>query len=187
MTVILPNNSYTLNLFPMDDPTKELYITNLTSMYPNNVINPDGSYTFYPTEDNAGIDLWTATSQEVSGTIVQLLNLGVIGRMTRDSYSIDGLEKSSSDVHYWLAPRSSIWKSGITQANSIGVIDKTYRGNLMGAVVLIDKTQTVTIPQSTRLFQVVAPNMGFISNINLLPLSAVDITSRGSGGFGSTG
>ena len=175
---------YTLELFPVDNEIYNLYMNQLISTYTNNTTLNNGSFLFYRTDDNAGVDLWTARNQQVIGTDITLLDLGVRARMSRVS------NLSQHGVHYWLAPRSSIWKSGITQANSIGVIDKTYRGNLMGAVEAIDKTQPIAIKQVTRLFQVLAPDMGHIYQVILHPVSALaslDETSRGTGGFGSTG
>ena len=34
---------------------------------------------------------------------------------------------------FCLYPRSSIWKNGVTLANSVGIIDSGYRGEIMGA------------------------------------------------------
>lgn len=172
--------NYTFELFPVNDEARNIYVNNLHSIYPKYTILNDGSIIFYRNNDNAGVDLWTANTQGVNGTEITLLDLGVRARMSITS-------NIPNRVHYWLAPRSSIWKYGVTQANSIGVIDKTYRGNLMGAVLAIDKTLPITIPQESRLFQVLAPDMGNISRIIVQPLSALDETSRGTGGFGSTG
>jgi len=175
-------NEYCLELFPIDQETLHLYVNSLTSVLGEPTFTNDGSRTFTRNNDNAGLDLYTARNQTVSGQVT-LLDLGVKARMSyRERYY-----EVNTPVHYWLAPRSSIWKQGLTQANSIGVIDRTYRGNLMGAVLPIDKDKEITIPGGTRLFQVLAPDMGHISCVILRPLSQLDETARGSGGFGSTG
>jgi dUTP pyrophosphatase len=95
----------------------------------------------------------------------------------------------SDQCHFWLAPRSSIWKSNVRQANSLGVIDRSYRGTLMGAVLLNSDAELpiAKIEAGTRLFQVLAPDMGHIKKVVLKPLSELDETARGDGGFGSTG
>jgi len=175
-------NEYCLELFPVDQDTLYLYVNSLTSLLGNPTLNNDGSRIFIRNNDNAGLDLYTARDQTVYYNVT-LLDLGVKARMSyRERYY-----EVNTPVHYWLAPRSSIWKQGITQANSIGVIDRTYRGNLMGAVLPIDKDKEIVIPGGTRVFQVLAPDMGHISCVILRPLSQLDETSRGSGGFGSTG
>jgi len=173
---------YCLELFPVDQETLQLYVNSLTSVLGNPILTNDGTRTFTRNNDNAGLDLYTARNQTVSGQVT-LLDMGVKARMSyRERYY-----EVNTPVHYWLAPRSSIWKQGLTQANSIGVIDKTYRGNLMGAVLPIYRDKELTILGGTRLFQVLAPDMGHISSVILRPLSHLDETSRGSGGFGSTG
>ena len=95
-------------------------------------------------------------------------------------------EVTGENQHYWLAPRSSIWKSGVTMANSMGIIDRSYRGVLMGAVVLM-KYPPVTIEAGTRLFQILPPDMGTITSVYLHDMAMIDTTARGEGGFGSTG
>jgi dUTP pyrophosphatase len=141
-------------------------------------------------DDNAGVDLYcvkdqsTGESKPIKAT---LLDLGVKARMTKFFFEyVNGerIEKSHT-CHFWLAPRSSIWKNGVTQANSLGIIDSSYRGTLMGAVLPID--DYITIQAGTRLFQILAPDMGYITKVSLKPLSELDQTSRGEGGFGSTG
>ena len=157
---------------------------------------------------NAGFDLFVAKEMQCEAGKVSLLDLGCKARMIK--VHEDGLEE---DVHYWLAPRSSIWKSGVTQANSMGIIDKSYRGPLMGAVLPIHKpsgywsqlsagegaktgsyiwmncdsqvTGSPLIEKGQRLFQVLAPDMGWIKEIKIV--DSLSQTSRGEGGFGSTG
>lgn len=85
---------------------------------------------------------------------------------------------------FFLMPRSSISKTPMRMANSVGLIDAGYRGILLGAV---DFQQEYTAVAGERYFQIVAPD--------LLPWHAVYIvdeipggpTLRGEGGFGSTG
>ena len=140
--------------------------------------------------DNAGVDLYCVKMQTTGNGMpikATLLDLGVKARMTKFYFEIINGERveRSEPCHFWLAPRSSIWKNGVTQANSLGIIDASYRGPLMGAVLPI--SDHVTIEPGTRLFQILAPDMGYISRVVLKPLNEIDVTSRGEGGFGSTG
>ena len=138
--------------------------------------------------DNAGVDMFCSKSYEIgSQNEITLIDLGVKARMFKNSpYYTYGAEMTRTEpCHFWLAPRSSIWKNGVIQANSLGVIDSSYRGPLMGAVLPIKPG--VTIQEGTRLFQILAPDMGNITKIIIKPESHLDMTSRGSGGFGSTG
>ena len=157
---------------------------------------------------NAGFDLFVVKDCQCEAGKVSLLDLGCKARMVK--VYPDEIEE---EVHYWLPPRSSIWKSGVTQANSIGVIDRSYRGPLMGAVLPIHKpsgywsefstgkgtksgsyvwmncdsrdTGSPTIEKGQRLFQIVAPDMGWIKEVRIV--EALNETVRGEGGFGSTG
>ena len=129
-------------------------------------------------DDNAGIDLYSVESWNSKDESVKLLDLGTRARMVRvDS---DG---SEHDVHYYVYPRSSIFKSGIMLGNSVGIIDKTYRGNLKAVAVPL--TSGPNVVAGTRVVQIVAPSMGWIKEIHIV--SSLSETSRGSGGFGSTG
>ena len=84
---------------------------------------------------------------------------------------------------YMLVPRSSITKTTIRLANSIGIIDKNYRGEVM---VVVDnlKDEEVTLSEGSCYFQIVSFD-GKLPNYQIENVS--DETSRGAGGFGSTG
>jgi dUTP pyrophosphatase len=155
---------YTLELFPNES------VWNKLAEYM-------GGTEFARTDENAGVDLFCVEDKDCPIGQVTLLDLGVKARM---------LDGSGTPCHYWLAPRSSIWKHGVTQANSIGVIDSSYRGPLMGGVLPF-QFQAAAIKDGARLFQVLAPDMGHISKVVFRHQSELDVTARGSGGFGSSG
>ena len=72
-------------------------------------------------------------------------------------------------------------------ANSVGVIDSGYRGNIIGAFDNNSINYTF-IDQYSRLLQLCAPNLGPIIVKIVESLGELsDETERGSGGFGSTG
>lgn len=102
---------------------------------------------------------------------------------------INGQNKNAS---YMLVPRSSIVKSPFRQANSVGIIDAGYRGSIK-AVVDVDRNYAewcITQKQSllvkgTRLFQLIRGDLDSFNEVQIV--SHLSETSRGSGGFGSTG
>jgi dUTPase len=142
-----------------------------------------GGTTIDRNNDNAGIDVYCVKRQVVNPIEgATLLDLGVKARMFKITKDLQKIP-----CHFWLAPRSSIWKSGVRQANSLGVIDRSYRGVLMGAVLPNRENSMPAIEEGTRLFQILAPDMGYISRIELKGLNELDETGRGEGGFGSTG
>lgn len=139
--------------------------------------------------ENAGVDLFVVARYDVTALAENktptLLDLGTAARLVY--VHDDGLEE---DVHYWLCPRSSIFKTGLMMANSQGVIDRTYRGTLKAPVWVVAKEPFLvscsdTALEGLRLFQVVAPDMGWISEVRVV--ESLSETTRGEGGFGSTG
>ena len=84
---------------------------------------------------------------------------------------------------YYLFPRSSISKTPLRMSNSIGLIDGGYRGEIMAACDNI-KDYEYKIEKGQRLFQLVAANCASISYEIANDLTD---TTRGDGGFGSTG
>ena len=82
-----------------------------------------------------------------------------------------------------LFPRSSISKTPLRLANSIGLIDPNYRGNIIAAVTNTSNTD-YTVAKGTRLVQLVMPHA---CPFKINWVDALDDTDRGAGGFGSTG
>lgn len=139
--------------------------------------------------ENAGVDLYIAQDYNHKAMLEDntptLLDLGCSARMVR--VNLDGSEE---EVHYWLCPRSSIYKTGLMMANSQGVIDRSYRGTLKAPVWIVNreafaKTFDELRFRGTRYFQIVAPDMGWIREVRIV--ESLNETARGSGGFGSTG
>lgn len=87
---------------------------------------------------------------------------------------------------YYVYPRSSLSKTALRLANSTGIIDAGYRGHLIGMFDCNrDGFQT---EQYDRLVQVCAPNlMPIFVNVVETMEDLGPNTSRGNGGFGSSG
>ena len=84
---------------------------------------------------------------------------------------------------YFLMPRSSISNTPLRQCNSVGLIDGSYRGEIMAAVDNV-KNEPYTVEPGQRLFQLVAMDG---SPIHIELVSNLTETVRGDVGFGSTG
>jgi dUTP pyrophosphatase len=80
-------------------------------------------------------------------------------------------------------PRSSIAKTPLRLCNSIGLIDGGYRGEIMSAIDNI-KDEPYTVEPGQRLFQLVAMDG---APIYFEIVDELSKTTRGDGGFGSTG
>jgi dUTP pyrophosphatase len=135
-------------------------------------------------DSNAGFDLNSSESIHVE-QIPKFIPFGITARLLKVEPMPGGTSNDylKTDSHFWLIPRSSIYKSGLIMSNSIGVIDKSYRGELKAPVWSMTANSQVT--RGDRLFQIVAPDMGWIRNIRIV--NSMPTTDRGSGGFGSTG
>ena len=86
-------------------------------------------------------------------------------------------------VPYYLYPRSSISKTPLRMANSVGIIDAGYRGNIMVALDNLSAAD-YQIQRGQRLFQI-CPWMD--TKIQLEVVDNLSDSERGNNGFGSTG
>ena len=89
----------------------------------------------------------------------------------------------NNNVSYYLYPRSSIIKTPLRLANSVGIIDAGYRGNIIACVDNI-KNYEFKIEKGSRLFQICGPAL---EPIEIRVVNELSNSQRGSGGFGSTG
>jgi len=92
--------------------------------------------------------------------------------------------KIQLDFGYYaeIVPRSSISKSGYILSNNIGIIDNSYRGNLLIALTKIaDDAIEITYPY--KCCQLIIKKQIYV---NLEEVENLDITKRNNGGFGST-
>lgn len=143
-------------------------------------------HTFYMKGENqkhkgdAGLDLFFPCEYLVPGKASGfLLGLGVACEPRAEHCTCNTCIPSG----YELFPRSSIGKTPLRLANSIGLIDPGYRGEIM---VMVDNIsdEPFVVEKGTRLFQLVAPNR---KPIEYKIVNELSETSRGQGGHGSTG
>ena len=121
-------------------------------------------------QGDSGLDIYIIENQIINPGETIRLNLGI---------SCENLDAKS----YFLMPRSSLSKTPLRLANSVGLIDAGYRGEIMAAVDNIkDFAYEVEIGQ--RLFQIVAMDG---SAIHFELGDHLSETTRGADGFGSTG
>ena len=100
---------------------------------------------------------------------------------------INTILKSNKNIEsqpFYIYSRSSIWKTPFRLSNKVGVIDSGYRGYLYTAVDNISNTEASLEP-TNRYFQICMPNLKPFYVV--LVDKIIDDTSRGDGGFGSTG
>jgi dUTP pyrophosphatase len=82
-------------------------------------------------------------------------------------------------------PRSGLAsRQGLTLANSPGLIDEGYRGEIIVAVINLDPGQPVEIRKGDRIAQLlVVP----LAEVTAAEVTELPPSSRGEGGFGSSG
>lgn len=82
-------------------------------------------------------------------------------------------------------PRSGLTlKKGLTVANTPGLIDAHYRGELKVIAINVDPKNPVTIEAGDRIAQLVIQR---IPEVQIVEVDELDDTDRGEGGFGSSG
>ena len=121
-------------------------------------------------DGDAGLDLFVINEQTISAGESTLIHLEIAS-------------ETEEGRPYLLKPRSSIAKTPLRLSNSIGLIDGGYRGEIMAAVDNI-KDEAYTVEPGQRLFQLVAMDG---SPIHFELVESLSDTTRGEGGFGSTG
>lgn len=147
--------SYTLYIQPLNEKVKEMYKNHST---------------FH--EGDCGVDLFIPTEKIASRNIVYFVGHQIKCKM---------ITPTGEPCSYFLYARSSIAKTPLMLANSVGIIDAGYRGEIIAAFRHFDD---YTYSEGQRLVQICAPNLG---PIKIVVVDELDETVRGSGGFGSTG
>lgn len=85
----------------------------------------------------------------------------------------------------FVQPRSGMaLKRGLSLANTPGLIDAHYRGELKIAAVNLDASEAVSIAKGERIAQLVIQR---VPTVRLIEVDQLDDTDRGAGGFGSSG
>lgn len=125
------------------------------------------------TRNSAGLDLKIKESITVLKNTVVLLDTGVKVAIPDGYFGL-------------LVPRSSMYKKGLYLANTVGIIDSDYRGELKIAVAVADNwpSSSVEITAGDRLVQLIL--LPYLVEDPTL-VASLSSTERGSGGFGSTG
>lgn len=85
----------------------------------------------------------------------------------------------------FVQPRSGLaLREGLSMANTPGLIDAHYRGELKVCAVNLDNEKPIHIERGERIAQLVIQK---VPVVHLCEVSELDETDRGAGGFGSSG
>jgi dUTP diphosphatase len=135
-------------------------------------LEPNAKLPTYARPGDAGLDLSSAVDVTVEPG--------------RRAMIPTGLAVAIPEGHAGLVlPRSGLAsKQGLTLANSPGLIDAGYRGEVTCAVVNLDPGEPVTIRRGDRIAQLVVVEVPAMEPVWVDELPA---SERGHGGFGSSG
>ena len=130
----------------------------------------------YATDGSAAVDLRAAIDEGTTVVIAPgeraLIPTGL------------AISPESKNVVAIVAARSGLAiKKGICLANSIGVIDSDYRGEICVGLLNTSK-EPFTVERGDRIAQMMFMP---VYQARLLEVASLDETARGAGGFGSTG
>jgi dUTP pyrophosphatase len=125
-------------------------------------------------KDDAGWDLFTPEDVELVEGQITMVDLRIRVAIPEGHFGL-------------IVPRSSMAKRRILLANTVGIVDSGYRGNVQVALVYhptIDMPLSTTIYQDERVAQmIIVPYL----NTGIEVKENLEDTDRSDGGFGSSG
>jgi dUTP pyrophosphatase len=135
-------------------------------------LDPELPLPAYAHEGDAGLDLYAAEDRALAPLERALVGTGVAVAIP---------------VGYagFVQPRSGLaLRRGLTFVNTPGLIDAHYRGEIRLVVVNLDPTEPISITRGEKIAQLVVQQ---VAHVELDEVDALDTTTRGERGFGSTG
>lgn len=131
---------------------------------------------------DAGLDLFTPIQYFISPNTTEKIDLQVKCAMFLHNY-----KNGPSPVSYYLYPRSSTGsKTKLRLANSVGIIDSGYRGNIIAVFDNIGQTNEV-VSRWSRIVQICSPTLEPFMVTLVDTSTELGETTRNINGFGSTG
>ena len=171
-----PSN-YAILYLSVDSSDQEL-----TQKYQNAVAQHNHSVrtSKYP---NSGFDLFFPRDTKFGSLNTEFASMNIKCEM----HIYDAITQRGRPTGYYMYPRSSISKTPLMLANSVGIIDSGYRGPIIGAFRNMSSgSPPYMIEKHNRLLQICAPDLRPIL-VELVGDNFFENSERGAGGFGSTG
>lgn len=132
--------------------------------------------------EQEGIYVYKPEQSKLCNLRVQIAVYKVVKMQQQTNYSYFSILQPSP---YYLYARSSIYKTNFILANNVGIIDTGYRGNLCAALHNKLSNSYSQVKMGTRMTQICMPDLS--PNFHVRLVNKLSDTSRGTGGFGSTG
>ncbi len=135
-------------------------------------LDPDIELPSYAYAGDAGLDLRSSEDVVLAPLERRLVSTGLAIAIP-DGYA------------GFVQPRSGLaLRKGLSMANTPGLVDAHYRGELKVCAVNLDPENTIEIKRGERIAQLVIQK---VPVVELVEVEELDETDRGSGGFGSSG
>lgn len=132
-------------------------------------------------QGDSGLDLFIINDVTIGPGEMKLVDLGIQCQLqSQGAWFCPWKKKYHS---YLMFPRSSISKTPLRLANSIGLCDASYTGELR-APLYNTSNLPFNLKKGDRYVQLVVPNL---AEVSFEIVNCLRDTSRGAGGFGSTG
>ena len=127
------------------------------------------------TEGSAGYDLYACLDKEVEVKFGDLVKIptGISIELPSDKFAAFMFARSSLGIKY-----------GIMPSNGVGVIDSDYRGEIYVGLCKVANGKPYIINNGDRIAQLIVMN---VSSFSFELVDKLSVSSRGAGGFGSTG
>lgn len=138
-------------------------------------LNDNATVPTYGSSCAAGLDLHSSIDFDILPKTRKLISTGI---------SISWNGDNENEYYMRIAPRS-----GLSVKNNIdigaGVVDYDYRGEIFVCFINNDNDKTYTIKKGDRIAQMILERINRFDNIIIVETHSE--TTRGTGGFGSTG
>jgi len=126
----------------------------------------------YAYPGDAGLDLYSAEDVELAPLERRFVACGISIAIPQGYVGL-------------VVPRSGLaYRSGLSMANTPGIVDSQYRGEIKAVAVNLDADKPIIIKRGDRIAQLV---ILAYPQVSLIEVDDLDSTERGSGGFGSSG
>ncbi|MGC4932739.1 dUTP diphosphatase [Gordonia sp. DT30] len=135
-------------------------------------LDPDIALPARAHPDDAGVDLCSTTDLELAPGRRQLVGTGIAIALPVGTVGL---------VH----PRSGLAaRAGLSIVNTPGTIDAGYRGEIKVCLINLDPSEPIHITRGDRIAQLVVQRVELPAFVEV---DELDDTSRGGGGYGSSG
>lgn len=139
---------------------------------PIKLLDPTVEVPSYAYEGDAGLDLRSSEDVTLAPFERRLISTGLAVAIP-EGYA------------GFVQPRSGLaLKQGLSMANTPGLIDAHYRGELKICAINLDSEKNIEVKRGDRIAQLVIQK---VPVVELQVVDELDETDRGAGGFGSSG